>query len=110
MEHIIARQHGGSAHLDNLAFARWHCNRKKGPNLAGIDPVTGEIVALFHPRRDKWDDHFVARLSARGQRQIEIEGLTAVGRATVGVLGMNEEMRQMLRYEIWCEGLYTISG
>lgn len=37
---------------------------------------------------------------------IEIQGLTAVGRATARVLGMNEEMRQMLRYEFWLEGKY----
>ena len=37
---------------------------------------------------------------------IEIEGLTPTGRTTVQVLGMNEEMRQMLRYELWCEGQY----
>ena len=38
---------------------------------------------------------------------IEIRGLTPVGRATVRVLGLNEEMRQMVRYELWMEGLYT---
>src|SRR5580692_12396034 len=41
IEHIIARQHGGSTGLDNLAFACWTCNLKKGPNLSGIDPVAG---------------------------------------------------------------------
>ena len=38
---------------------------------------------------------------------VEIRGLTPVGRATVRVLGLNEEMRQMVRYELWLEGLYT---
>ena len=37
---------------------------------------------------------------------IEIQGLTAVGRTTVRVLGLNEEMRQMLRYELWREAKY----
>jgi hypothetical protein len=40
-EHIVARQHGGPTSLDNLAFACWSCNLKKGPNLSGIDPATG---------------------------------------------------------------------
>jgi HNH endonuclease len=34
IDHIIARQHGGGTTLENLA----HCNRYKGPNIAGIDP------------------------------------------------------------------------
>lgn len=38
---------------------------------------------------------------------VEIRGLTPVGRATVRVLGLNEEMRQMVRYELWLEGLYS---
>jgi hypothetical protein len=38
---------------------------------------------------------------------IEIRGLTPVGRATVRVLGLNEEIRQMLRYELWLEGVYS---
>ena len=38
---------------------------------------------------------------------LEIRGLTPVGRVTVQVLGMNEETRQMLRYELWLETLYV---
>lgn len=52
VEHVVARQHGGTTELDNLAFACWHCNLKKGPNLAGIDPETGQTVLLFNPRKD----------------------------------------------------------
>jgi len=29
----------------------------KGTNLSGIDPATGEIARLFHPRRDIWSEH-----------------------------------------------------
>ena len=38
IEHIIARQHGGSDDPDNLALACYHCNWHKGTNLTGIDP------------------------------------------------------------------------
>jgi hypothetical protein len=58
IEHIVARQHGGSDDRDNLALACDRCNLHKGPNLTGIDPVTGEVVPLFHPRRDQWAEHF----------------------------------------------------
>jgi hypothetical protein len=106
-EHIVARQHGGSTSLNNLAFACWSCNLKKGPNLSGIDPETGEITALFHPRKDDWSEHFTAHIGTLVPLGVEIRGLTPVGRATVRVLGLNEEMRQMVRYELWLEGLYT---
>ena len=75
VEHIIARQHGGKTELDNLALACWQCNLKKGPNLTGIDPDSGMISALFHPRRDVWNEHFVYGVA--------IKGLTSIGRATV---------------------------
>jgi hypothetical protein len=105
-EHIVARQHGGSTVLDNLAFACWTCNLKKDPNLSGIDPETGGITALFHPRKDAWSEHFAALVSTLIPLGIEIRGLIPMGRATVRVLGLNEEMRQMVRYELWLEGLY----
>ena len=54
IDHIIARQHHGPTELSNLALACFHCNRHKGPNIAGRDPATGEIVRLFHPRTDDW--------------------------------------------------------
>jgi hypothetical protein len=107
IEHIVARQHGGTTQLDNLALACWRCNLKKGPNLAGIDPDTGRTVPLFHPRKDTWADHFAVRIGTLLPLGLEIQGRTAVGRATVQVLGLNDEMRQMLRYELWLEGMYS---
>jgi len=51
IEHIIAKQHGGPDHRENLALACYHCNFQKGPNLSSIDPDTGKVTVLFHPRR-----------------------------------------------------------
>ena len=76
--------------MENLALACHRCNLRKGPNLTGFDPETREIASLFHPRRDPWAEHFVIR----GPR---IEGLTAIGRTTVLVLGMNDARRLELR-------------
>lgn len=83
VEHVTARQQGGSDDADNLALACHHCNLHKGPNLTGIDPESGAIVRLFHPRRDAWSDHF--RL-----RGVALVGLTPIGRATVRTLAMND--------------------
>ncbi len=80
IDHVIAAQHQGQTELPNLALACPHCNRYKGPNIAGLDPLTGQLVRLFHPRRDEWADHF----DPDGAR---INGRTPVGRATVQVLG-----------------------
>lgn len=107
VEHIVARQHGGRSTLDNLALACWNCNLKKGPNIAGIDPETGLVTALFHPRKHEWTDHFRIEFPAGRQDRIEIFGLTASGRATARVLDFNDEMRQLLRYALWSEGLYV---
>jgi 5-methylcytosine-specific restriction endonuclease McrA len=93
IEHIVARQHGGQDARDNLALACSRCNRQKGPNLSGIDPVSHDVVALFHPRRERWDDHFV-------MREARVDGLTATGRATVHLLAMNNGRRVPLRTEL----------
>ena len=90
IEHVIARQHGGSDEFGNLALACPHCNLHKGPNLAGIDPLTDLIVPLFHPRLQTWSEHF-EWVGA------DIAGKTECGRATVRVLMMNADLRRALR-------------
>ena len=97
VEHIVPKQHGGSDDPANLALA-WHrCNLRKGPNLTGIDPITNEVVSLFHPRQSRWRDHF--RVSG-----VQINGITATGRATVQVLAMNDARRIELRLELQTRG------
>ncbi|MCX6593196.1 MAG: HNH endonuclease signature motif containing protein [Acidobacteria bacterium] len=105
VEHIVARQHGGPTTEANLALACARCNLKKGPNLTGLDPVTGAITRLFHPRADVWEQHFSWGLETLMPTGIAIHGRTAEGRATVAVLDLNNEMRQMLRYELRADGL-----
>lgn len=90
VDHIIARQHGGPTVLDNLALACLHCNRHKGPNVAGIDQTTGDLVRLFHPRQDDWAAHF----AWVGD---ELRGETPVGRVTTDVLAINEPAFRAVR-------------
>ncbi len=90
VEHIVPRQHGGTDDLENLALACIDCNLHKGPNLTGIDPETNGITTLFHPRRDRWDEHFT-------WRGLYLVGRTAVGRVTVRVLKMNSNEQLDLR-------------
>jgi hypothetical protein len=105
IEHIIAKQHGGSTPLDNLALACWVCNLKKGPNLTGIDPESGEISPLFDPRKDRWEEHFTLIVGRNARLGVEIRGRTALGRTTVRVLDMNSETRKRIRHELWREGM-----
>ncbi|MCB1064048.1 MAG: HNH endonuclease [Verrucomicrobiae bacterium] len=90
IEHIRPRQHGGDDQLENLALACIDCNLSKGPNLTGIDPETGRITELFHPRRSRWSEHF----EWNGPL---ISGVTDIGRTTVALLGMNREDRVEVR-------------
>jgi hypothetical protein len=82
-----------------LPWACFTCNKKKGPNLSGIDGVTGKLVPLFHPRRHKWSRHF------RWQGAL-LAGRTPIGRATIAVLGINQPLRVRLRQELIDEGVF----
>lgn len=90
VEHIIPRIHGGSDGLDNLALACIDCNLHKGTNLTGIDPQTNEVIGIFHPRRQDWDEHFELQ-------GVYLAGKTAIGRTTIRVLSMNSEDQVALR-------------
>jgi hypothetical protein len=97
--HIIARQHDGLTVAGNLALACFSSNKRKGPNLTGIDGVTGKVVPLFHPRRHKWSRHF------RWQGA-SLVGRTPTGRATIAVLGINLPLRVRLRLALIDEGVF----
>lgn len=90
VEHITPRKHGGIDDASNLALACIDCNLRKGSNLTGIDPLSGNVIRIFNPRNQRWSDHF----AWNGAR---IDGLTEVGRTTIRVLEMNSEDRIQLR-------------
>ena len=97
IEHVIARQHDGPTQSDNLALACHFCNYHKGPNIASLDPETRELVPLFHPRRDRWADHFAWEGTT-------VVGRTPTGRATVKLLAMNDWQRVEVRENLKAEG------
>jgi len=87
IDHIIPETQDGSTTFDNLCFACRRCNEFKSSQITARDPLTDEIVSLFHPRLQVWSDHFA--WDASGTRVI---GLTANGRATVLALNMNNDI------------------
>lgn len=98
-DHVIAVQHRGATSAENLALACFDCNRRKGPNLSSVDPETGQVVSLFHPRLDQWKAQF--RLDGPW-----IIGLTAKGRATVELLQFNTPERRRVRQELQWAGRF----
>jgi hypothetical protein len=99
IDHIIAQQHGGPTILDNLAWSCLHCNKHKGPNIAGIDPLTGQVAPLFHPRRQQWDRNF----EWDGPL---LKGRTRGARATIQVLAINDPDFAAFRAELIDEGVF----
>jgi hypothetical protein len=99
VEHVLPEKHLGPTEFDNLALACRRCNRCKGPNLTGIDPESGNVAMLFSPRRDRWSEHF------RWTGAV-LTGLTAIGRATIQVLCINDPMRVSLRESLIAEGVF----
>lgn len=87
VDHLIPLSKGGATAFENLCFACYRCNLFKGSQVEAIDPLSGVMSPLFHARRDHWSDHF--RWDEAGLR---ILGLTAVGRATVIALNMNNDV------------------
>jgi hypothetical protein len=98
IDHVVAEKHGGKTDAENLANSRVLCNQRKGTDLSSIDPETGQVVTLFHPRRDRWADHF----RVVGGR---IEPLTATGRVTERLLQFNHPDRIEEREQLVATGL-----
>jgi hypothetical protein len=84
IDHSIPRSLGGLTEESNLWLACSHCNQHKSDRIAAFDPMTGERVRLFDPRRQVWSEHFA--WSASGD---SVVGRTVVGRATVVALKLN---------------------
>ncbi len=99
VEHIGPRSQEGADSPDNLALSCQGCNNHKYTKTRAVDPVTGEEVPLFHPRRHRWQDHF-----AWNEDFSLILGLTPTGRATVGALRLNRPGLVNLRRVLYTAG------
>src|SRR5580693_6406088 len=87
VEHIVAKQHGGTDHPGLLGFACSECNWAKGPNLSGL--LDGTLYPLFNPRKQIWKRHF-------RWEHTTLVGNTMTGIVTVRVLNINKPSRIML--------------
>jgi len=99
IDHIIPESQGGETHESNLALACVSCSLRKEARQSAVDPETGNRVALFHPRRDIWTEHF-------RWRGVEVEGITPKGRATGHVLRLNRPSILPIRDEETLHGRF----
>jgi hypothetical protein len=102
IDHVVAQKHGGLTEADNLALSCTLCNKYKGSDIASIDPETGQLTFLYHPRRDSWPDHF----QLQNARFIP---LTPVGRVTVRLLQLNHPDRMTERELLIAAGVFATS-
>jgi HNH endonuclease len=93
VEHIESTVQGGTDTIDNLAWSCGGCNGHKGIAQESTDPESEEVVPLYHPRRDRWEEHF--SWSADG---LTIQPQTATGRVTVARLQLNRDEVLALRH------------
>lgn len=92
VEHIWPRSKGGPASAENLALACFGCNNAKGTATTAIDPLTQTLVPLYHPRQQRWEDHFRWNSDCT-----ELVGISAIGRATIALMKLNRPSLCRLR-------------
>lgn len=102
IDHIDPRAKGGQSDESNLIPACSRCNTYKSDQTEGIDPETGETVALFNPRLQNWQEHF----TWMPDDLAVIKGITPCGRVTVRALQMNHEDGVSFRRLMVFLGLY----
>jgi len=93
IEHIQPLARGGDSLESNLALSCLNCNLAKGSRTHASDATTGATVAIFHPRRDRWSEHF-----GWSEDFLSVTALTPTGRATIDALGLNRRQLQNLRH------------
>lgn len=101
VEHIHPKTQGGNDNETNLALACRACNLFKGDHLTGFDEIMQQEIRLFHPRQDRWAEHFTVEVESR-----RIIGLSVIGRATVQRLRMNQDFSLVARAHWMRFGLF----
>jgi hypothetical protein len=95
IDHIQPVSRGGKTIEDNLALSCQTCNNYKYNKTEAVDPATGQLALLFHPRQMEWNQHFIWN-----EDTTQMLGITPTGRAMVALLQTNREgvinMRRVL--------------
>jgi hypothetical protein len=102
VDHVRSRKHRGRTSLANLAYSCLPCNAHKGSDASAYDHQSDQLVSLFDPRTQDWDEHFY-------WDGANLIGQTAIGRATIALLRINEPDRVEHRRLLIAAGLFPKS-
>lgn len=100
-EHIIPLIKNGLTVAENLAYSCGGCNAYKKDKIQALDPLTRQLFPLFNPRTDIWSEHF-----QWNEDDLEMIGITPLGRATALLLKVNREGNLNLRRLLKMAGLH----
>ena len=95
VEHIVPLSWQGSNDEANLALACRSCNLRKGNRISGVSSGSNIEVSFFHPRGDRWSEHFQVNIESG-----EVLGRTLVGEVTVEYLEINSPAQVAAR-QLW---------
>jgi hypothetical protein len=101
IEHLLPVSLGGGDERANLWLSCHKCNKLRSNRMAAIDPLTQQEVALFNPRQHDWHEHF-----AWQHEGLYLVGQSAIGRATVAALRLNDAYHQSARWVWMLAGIY----
>jgi hypothetical protein len=97
MEHIIPLVRGApqlpTIFASPVIGAR--CNEFKGSRTEAADPLDGKLSVFFHPRLQRWSEHF-----AWSEHGDTMTGLTSCGRTTIEALRLNNDWLMQAR-RLW---------
>ena len=96
VDHIIPLSQNGSDTEQNWALSCRICNLRKLDHTCGFDPISQTTIRLFNPRLELWHENFLGS----PKTPFLIEGITAIGRATVTRLEMNSSLQLKTR-SLW---------
>ena len=74
------------------------CNNHKGSQIEFEDPLSGDTVPLYNPRKQVWHENFT--WSKDG---LTIIGKTPIGRATVVALHLSDDADALLVRSFWVQ-------
>ena len=103
IDHIVSLKHGGSSDPGNLAYACSICNRNKGTDLGTFVEGAPGLIRFFHPRQDRWSDHFSCNAAG------VIHPLSKVGEATLKILDFNHGDSVLERRLLIEANIYSVS-
>ncbi|MBE7532953.1 MAG: HNH endonuclease [Chloroflexi bacterium] len=102
VDHVVPPGKGGVESPENWALACRACNLWKSNTVTAVDPETGQLVPLFHPRHHIWEEHFRVQAEA----PFRLIGQTPTGRATIEQLKMNMPLQLIARSQWLVLGIF----